>query len=50
MALSRNGNFLYIFVNGSHSIEGFAVHSDGSLELVTTTTGVPAGADGLAAN
>jgi 6-phosphogluconolactonase len=50
MALSSNSHFLYIFVHGSNSIEGFSVNHDGSLELVTTVTGVPATADGLAAN
>ena len=50
MSLAKNSRFLYVFVNGAHSIEGFRVHSDGSLELLTTTNGIPAGADGLAAN
>jgi hypothetical protein len=48
--LTSNGGFLYNFINASHTIEGFNVHSDGSLTLVDTVTGVPAGADGLAAN
>jgi 6-phosphogluconolactonase (cycloisomerase 2 family) len=50
MALARNSGFLYVQVSGSHTIEGFSVHSDGSLTLIDTVTGVPAGADGLAAN
>lgn len=50
LALSRNSGFLYQFVNGSHTIQGFRVHQDGSLSLIDTVTGVPAGADGLAAN
>jgi 6-phosphogluconolactonase len=50
MAFSRNSNFLYVFVHSTNSIEGFSVNHDGSLELVTTATGVPATADGLAAN
>jgi 6-phosphogluconolactonase (cycloisomerase 2 family) len=50
LALTSNGGFLYNFINASHTIEGFNVHSDGSLTLVDTVTGVPAGADGLAAN
>src|SRR6267143_378904 len=50
LALTSNGGFLYNFINASHTIEGFKVHSDGILTLVDTVTGVPAGADGLAAN
>ena len=50
LALTRNSGFLYQFINASHTIEGFRVHSDGSLTLIATVTGVPAGADGLAAN
>jgi len=49
MAFTGNSHFLYVFVHGSNSIEGFSVNHDGSLELVTTVTGVPATADGLAA-
>ena len=49
-ALSRNSGFLYQFINASHTIEGFSVSADGSLTLIDTVTGVPAGADGLAAN
>jgi 6-phosphogluconolactonase len=50
MALSRKSNFLYIFVHGSNSIEGFSLNADGSLTLTTTVTGIPAIADGLAAD
>ena len=50
LALTSNSGFLSNFINASHTIEGFNVHSDGSLTLVDTVTGVPAGADGLAAN
>jgi 6-phosphogluconolactonase (cycloisomerase 2 family) len=50
LALTRNSGFLYQFINASHTIEGFSVNSDGSLSLIATVTGVPAGADGLAAN
>jgi 6-phosphogluconolactonase (cycloisomerase 2 family) len=50
MALARNSGFLYVQVFGSHTIEGFRVHSNGSLTLIDTVAGVPAGADGLAAN
>jgi hypothetical protein len=37
-------------VHGSNSIQGYSISQDGSLELVTTVTGVSATADGLAAN
>jgi len=50
LALTRNSGFLYNFINASHTIEGFSVHSDGSLTLIDTLTGIPPGADGLAAN
>jgi 6-phosphogluconolactonase (cycloisomerase 2 family) len=50
LALTRNGGFLYNFINASHTIEGFSIRSDGSLTLIDSVTGVPAGADGLAAN
>jgi len=50
MALSRNSRFLYEFNSGSHTIEGFRVSASGGLTLVRTVGGVPAGADGLAAN
>lgn len=50
MAFARNSQLLYIFVHGSNSIEGFTVNADGSLALFTTTTGIAATADGLAAN
>ncbi len=47
--LARNSRFLYVFNNGQHSIVGYKVHADGSLEWMTAANGVPAGADGLAA-
>lgn len=50
MALGAHSHFLYVFAHGTNSIEGFSVNHDGSLELVTTVTGLPATADGLAAN
>jgi len=50
MALARNSRFLYIFDNGDHSIVIYEVHADGSLTWLQTTSGIPAGADGLAAN
>jgi 6-phosphogluconolactonase len=50
MALARNSGFLYIFDNGDHAIVAYQVHADGSLTWLQTSTGIPAGADGLAAN
>jgi 6-phosphogluconolactonase len=50
MALARNSRFLYVFDNGDHAIVAYQVHADGSLTWLQTTTGIPAGADGLAAN
>jgi len=50
MALTRNSGYLYVSIISSHSIQGYRVHHDGSLSWVTTITGIPVGADGLAAN
>ena len=50
MALTRNSGYLYVSIISSHSTQGYKVHDDGSLSWVTTITGVPAGADGLAAD
>lgn len=50
MALARNSRFLYIFDNGDHAIVAYQVHADGNLTWLQTTNGIPAGADGLAAN
>src|SRR5438874_488106 len=50
VALARNSRFLYVFDNGDHSIVAYEVHANGSLTWLQTTGGIPAGADGLAAN
>jgi 6-phosphogluconolactonase (cycloisomerase 2 family) len=50
MALARNSKFLYVFDNSDHAIVAYEVHADGSLTWLQTTNGIPAGADGLAAN
>ncbi|HZY94279.1 MAG TPA: hypothetical protein VFE98_05375 [Candidatus Bathyarchaeia archaeon] len=50
MTLSHDGQFLYVFNSGSHTIQGFTVHGNGSLSWTTTVSNVPDGADGLAAN
>jgi len=50
MALTQNSAYLYVAIISSHTIQGYKVHDDGSLSWVTTITGIPVGADGLAAN
>jgi 6-phosphogluconolactonase (cycloisomerase 2 family) len=50
MALARNSRFLYVFDNGDHALVAYQVHADGSLTWLQTTSGIPAGADGLASN
>ena len=49
MTLSGNGRFLYVRTGGTGSVHGFRVEADGSLTLVATATGVPGGAQGIAA-
>ena len=48
-ALSNNSKYLYILNSNSHTIGVYAVANDGGLSNVQTVTGVPAGANGLAA-
>lgn len=48
-AVSRFGGFLYTLDSGSLAISGFAVQSNGSLVPVSGASGLPAGANGLAA-
>jgi 6-phosphogluconolactonase len=49
MAFSENSRFLYVRDGGDGSISGFHLEADGSLTPVTTATGLPSGAAGLAA-
>lgn len=49
MTLSGNGRFLYVRTGGTGSVQGFRVEADGSLTPVATATGVPGGAQGIAA-
>jgi 6-phosphogluconolactonase (cycloisomerase 2 family) len=49
MALSNNSRFLYVRNGGNGTVDGFLVQADGSLTFVTNATGVPSGAQGLAA-
>jgi 6-phosphogluconolactonase (cycloisomerase 2 family) len=48
MALSSDSHYLYAR-DANGSLTGFRVHSDGSLALVSTVSGIPAGAQGIAA-
>lgn len=48
-ALSNNSKYFYVLNGGGHSINAFAVANDGSLSAIQTVSGLPAGANGLAA-
>ncbi len=48
-ALSGNSLFLYVRDGGDGGIRGFLVEEDGKLTPVASATGVPAGAQGIAA-
>lgn len=48
MALSSRGKFLYVR-EGNGAVSGFRVSPDGSLEPIGSVTGVPTGAQGIAA-
>jgi 6-phosphogluconolactonase len=49
MALTGNSHFLYSLNSGDETISGFRVGSDGSLTPLGGATGLPDGANGLAA-
>ena len=49
LALSRHSRFLYSLNSGNGSISGFSINADGSLLTLTPITGIPTGANGLAA-
>lgn len=49
MAFSENSRFLYVRDGGDGTISGFHVEGDGTLTPITTATGLPSGAAGLAA-
>jgi 6-phosphogluconolactonase (cycloisomerase 2 family) len=49
MALSTYSRFLYVRGGGNGAVEGFRIHPDGSLTPVTRVSGVPSGAQGIAA-
>jgi len=48
-AITGNGRYLYTLNSGGHGISAFRIHADGSLEHLQDTSGLPAGANGLAA-
>jgi 6-phosphogluconolactonase len=49
LALTKDSRFLYSLDDGSHAISAFRVEDDGSLTPVPGASGLPAGANGLAA-
>jgi 6-phosphogluconolactonase len=49
MAITDGGRFLYSLNSGTNTIGAFRVHSDGSLTRLPFTSGLPSGANGLAA-
>jgi hypothetical protein len=49
MALTRGGRFLYSLNSGDGTISGFRVRFDGSLTPIGGASGLPDGANGLAA-
>lgn len=50
LAFGAGGRYLYVRSGGLNGINVFAWRSDGSLEHLGDTTGLPAGANGIAAN
>jgi 6-phosphogluconolactonase len=49
-AVSSDGQFLYVLVDGHHTIGGFRINADGSLTALGEVGTLPAGAVGLAAS
>jgi hypothetical protein len=48
--LSKDGRFLQVLVDGTHSLGTFRIAHDGSLAVVGAVGGLPAGSVGLAAD
>jgi 6-phosphogluconolactonase len=48
-AVTGNSRFLYVLNGAANSIQAFAIGNNGSLSSVQTLSGLPAGANGLAA-
>jgi len=49
MALSNNSRYLFTLNGGNNTIGAFQVHADGSLSPLPGASGIPEGANGLAA-
>jgi hypothetical protein len=49
LALTRNDRFLYSLDSGTGTLSAFRVRADGSLTPAPGASGLPAGANGLAA-
>ncbi len=49
-SLSNNSKYLYVRNGSSNSLQAFSISNNGSLSLIQTITGLPMGANGLAAN
>ena len=49
-AVSSDGRFLYVLVDGHHTIGGFRINADGSLTALGEVGALPAGSVGLAAS
>ena len=49
-AIGADGRRLFVLNAGSHTISGFAIAADSSLAASGGASGLPAGANGLAAN
>jgi 6-phosphogluconolactonase (cycloisomerase 2 family) len=49
-AVSSDGRFLYVLVDGHHTIGGFRINADGSLTSLGEVGALPAGAVGLASS
>ena len=49
-AVSSDGHYLYVLVDGHHTIGGFRINADGSLTALGEVGSLPAGAVGLAAS
>ena len=49
-SVSADGRYLYVLVDGRHTVAGYRINADGSLTLVGETGALPAGAVGLASS
>ena len=49
VALSSGDQYMYVLNNGLHTVDAFALQSDGSLVKLASTPGIPAGSAGVMA-